>query len=103
MAGFFAKLWIFAAALHGDAVGLAVVAAVNSIVALFYYVKVIKAMYLDPVPVTSPSVPRSGALRLTLSLCTLGLLAIGLMPGPWLEFTGSVLPLLLKPGDLPWL
>ncbi len=103
MAGFFAKLWIFAAALKANAVPLAIAAAVNSVIALFYYVKVIKTMYLDPVPAAAPAIPRSRWLGLTLALCTVGLFVIGLWPGPWLRLIAAALPLSLRTPDLPWL
>jgi NADH-quinone oxidoreductase subunit N len=93
MAGFFAKLWIFGAALETKHVGLAVVAAVNSVIALFYYAKIIKSMYLDPAPALSSQTPTSWTLRMGLALCTAGLILVGLMPGPWLVLAA----------DLPWL
>lgn len=92
LAGFFAKLWIFAAALRAQAPGLAVVAAVNSVVAFFYYMRVIKAMYLDPAPAGLLPLPRSGALRLLLAACAAGLLGVGLWQGPWLSFAAGCLP-----------
>lgn len=103
MAGFFAKFWIFAAALKAQAVPLAIAAALNSVIALFYYVKVVKTMYLDPVPAGAPAIPRSRWLGLTLSLCTLGLFLIGLLPGPWLRLVASALPFPLRTSDLPWM
>ncbi len=103
MAGFFAKMWIFGAALQARAYTLAVVAAVNGVISLFYYVKIIKTMYLDPVPARAVAIPQSGSLTLGLAVCTVGLFAIGLMPGQWLTLAAHALPLALKPGDLPWL
>ncbi len=90
LAGFFAKMWIFGAALKAGAVGLAVVAAVNSVVALYYYFRVIKAIYLEPVPAMAPAVPRSRSLALLLGLCVLGLFAIGIWQGPWLELSTRI-------------
>ena len=103
MAGFFAKLWIFGAALQAQSVGLAVVAAVNSVIALFYYVKVIKCMYLDPAPAENLRAPVSRALRLGLILCVIGLLIVGLYPGPWWVLAGESITVPLQSGPLPWL
>ncbi len=103
LAGFFAKMWIFGAALKAGAVGLAVVAAVNSVIALFYYVRVIKAMYLEPALSSAPARLPSRWPILGLALCTLGLLALGLGQGPWLTLTARALPVPFQPGDLPWL
>ena len=102
LAGFFGKMWIFGSALKAGAVGLAVVAALNSVVALFYYARVIQAMYLEPAA-ASARLPRSRSLRLGLALCTLGLFLLGLWQGPWLDLTARSLPVAAKAGDLPWL
>ena len=101
LAGFFGKMWIFGAALQAGAVGLAVVAALNSVVALFYYIRVIKTMYIDPAT-TSARLPRSRSLRLALALCTISLFLLGLWQGPWLDLTARSLPFISKPGSLPW-
>ena len=94
MAGFFAKFWIFAAALQAGALWLAIAAAVNSVISLFYYLKIVKAMYLDPAPAGAPAIPPSPALILTLGFCTAGLILIGLWPAFWLLFASSSAPLL---------
>ncbi len=46
-AGFIGKLYLFAAAINDGWVWLAVVAAINSVIALYYYVRVMKNMYLE--------------------------------------------------------
>ncbi len=103
LAGFFAKMWIFGAALKAGAVGLAVVAAVNSVVALYYYFRVIKAIYLEPAPAAAPAMPRSRSLALLLGLCVLGLFAIGIWQGPWLELSAAALPAPTNAAEIPWL
>ena len=102
LAGFFGKMWIFGAALQAGAVGLAVIGAANSVVSLFYYVRVIKAMYIEPA-VTPSRLPRSRSLRLALAFCAAGLFLLGLWQGPWLDLTVRSLPLAPKAGDLPFL
>jgi len=102
MAGFTAKMWIFGAALEAKAVALAVIAAVNSVVSLFYYVKIIKTMYLDPEPAAARPFPKSRSLQLALAFCTVGLFVIGLWPGRWLVVAGDMLPVSVRVGELPW-
>ena len=46
-AGFFAKFYIFTAAVEQDLVYLAIIGVVFSVVSIFYYLKLIKIMYLD--------------------------------------------------------
>jgi NADH-quinone oxidoreductase subunit N len=89
LAGWFAKFVMFRAALtagSGWAVALAVIAALNSIVAVYYYARVVKAMWMDPIPATVPDVEiREGATPMALSLA-LGItaavvLVAGAVPG----------------------
>ena len=48
LAGFMGKLYLFLAVLKRGFLTVAVVAALNSVVAVFYYVRVIRAMVIDP-------------------------------------------------------
>ncbi len=62
-AGFFGKFYLFTAAVQANLVGLAIIGVLNSIVALYYYLVVIKVMYVDrsededkPIPLSTPYV-----------------------------------------------
>jgi NADH-quinone oxidoreductase subunit N len=48
MSGFFAKLYIFLAAVQGGLWTLAVVGVLTSVVGAYYYIRIIKIMYFDP-------------------------------------------------------
>ncbi len=50
LAGFFAKLYIFKAAISAGLFGLAIVGALSSVVAAYYYLKIVKVMYFDEIP-----------------------------------------------------
>ncbi len=52
LAGFFGKLYIFLAAIEAKLVGLAVIGVVSSVVAAFYYIRIIKVMYFDDIAET---------------------------------------------------
>ncbi|HXG01597.1 MAG TPA: proton-conducting transporter membrane subunit, partial [Bacteroidota bacterium] len=45
-AGFIGKLYLFAALLNSGWIWLAVVGAINSVIALYYYVRILRNMYL---------------------------------------------------------
>jgi NADH-quinone oxidoreductase subunit N len=79
-AGFVAKFYIFAALIYrGDpfSIGLAVVGVLNSAVSLYYYAKIIRAMYLDaPEPGAEPLRPRLAHLTL-LACLAVPTLALG--------------------------
>ncbi|HEY3354620.1 MAG TPA: NADH-quinone oxidoreductase subunit N [Polyangia bacterium] len=94
MAGFIGKFYLFAAVLERGGpfyVILAIVGVVNSAVSLYYYARVVKAMFLDQ--------PVEGAARVTvapLHTYTLGALAVltlvlGLYWAPLIGFVGKSL------------
>ncbi|HYK88570.1 MAG TPA: NADH-quinone oxidoreductase subunit N [Acidobacteriota bacterium] len=47
-AGFFGKLYVFAAAVNNNMAWYAVIGALNSVIAVYYYARVIKAMIIEP-------------------------------------------------------
>jgi NADH-quinone oxidoreductase subunit N len=47
-AGFFGKLFVFGAAVNKDLAWFAIIGALNSVVAVYYYARVIKTMVIDP-------------------------------------------------------
>ena len=47
LAGFFAKFYVFAAAIKADLYGLAVIGVLLSAVGAFYYLRIVKIMYFD--------------------------------------------------------
>ena len=81
--GFIVKVYIFGAAVSTGLTWLAVVGVINSAVSAYYYLRVVKVMYLsDPVgqePVTS-GVP----MKIALLTSSAGVLVFGLNPAPLL-------------------
>ena len=62
-------------------VALAVVAAVNAVIALFFYAKVLKAAFMDPAPEPLPEgAPLSRPLAAVLAVTVLVVLAAGFYP-----------------------
>jgi len=47
LAGFFAKIYVFFAAIEAGLVALAVIGVLASVVGAFYYIRVVKVMYFD--------------------------------------------------------
>jgi NADH-quinone oxidoreductase subunit N len=81
VAGFWAKLYVFWAAAEKGLYWLVLVGAVLTVVALFYYLLVAKRMYIDA-PVTTAPVPVTPFLTLSILLCVLGVVGMGLYPKP---------------------
>lgn len=86
LAGFVAKVYVFAAAVESGLVWLAFVGVLNAIVGLYYYLTVLKVVYLyrsehEDQPI---AVPRPQAIAL--AACVGAILIVGILSGPWLEW-----------------
>ncbi len=86
LAGWFAKFVMFRSIILAggtSTVVLAVIAAINTVVALYYYARVIKAVWLDAppasVPVAQPAA-RAGSLRLALLIAGVVTVVVGVFP-----------------------
>jgi NADH-quinone oxidoreductase subunit N len=82
LAGFFGKFFLFSAAVDAGYVWLAVLGVLNAIVALYYYLTVIKVMYVDLSDDTRP-VRSSQAYTAVLVITCAGILLMGTLAGPW--------------------
>jgi len=85
LAGFFGKFFLFAAAIDAGYVWLAVVGVLNAIVALYYYLTVIKLMYVDEAPDTR-RIPISQAYWTVLGITCFGILFLGTFANPAWEW-----------------
>jgi NADH-quinone oxidoreductase subunit N len=47
LAGFFAKLYVFLAAIEANLYALAIIGVITSVVGAFYYLRIVKVMYFD--------------------------------------------------------
>jgi len=83
-AGFIAKLYIFNAAVESDLVWLVVIAVLNSVISAFYYLRVVRVMFLADAPSTE-SIPASVAVKLALAVAVAGIIFVGVVPSPLLD------------------
>jgi NADH-quinone oxidoreductase subunit N len=79
VAGFWAKLYVFWAAAERGLYWLVLVGAILTVVALFYYLVIAKSMYIEA-PAREERVRVAPALALSLVLCVLGIVVLGLYP-----------------------
>src|SRR6202022_5046160 len=64
LAGFFAKFYVFLAAIQAGLFTLAVIGVVTSVVGAYYYLAIVKIMYFDePAPRFDPMPREVGAVR----------------------------------------
>ncbi len=90
--GFVAKVFVFAAAVKADMIWLAFVGVINSILGVYYYLTVLKVVYLyrmegeaeesHPIPLTRP-------YGIALVVLSLGVLLIGTLFAPWFGASGA--------------
>ena len=77
-AGFFSKFFIFAAAFEEGFHVLVLIALLNTIISLYYYLLVVKAMFITPNDSPIPTFRSDSSTRLSLLLCLAGILALGI-------------------------
>jgi NADH-quinone oxidoreductase subunit N len=81
LAGFFAKLYVFGAAVEAKLYGLAVVGVLASVVGAYYYLRIVKLMYFDE-PKGTPYRPMPADVRVVLGLSSVVILLFWLVPSP---------------------
>jgi NADH-quinone oxidoreductase subunit N len=88
--GFIAKVLVFAAAVKVGLVWLAVVGILNSIIGLYYYLIVLKHVYLlrDEATENLP-LPISRPYAIALLVLVLGVILIGTLFAPWFNLAGA--------------
>jgi NADH-quinone oxidoreductase subunit N len=89
VAGFAAKLLLFAVAIEAGYAWLAVVAVVNTVWSVFYYARVIAPMYFEPLPAPVPALSHWSASA-TLA-CGTGVIAAGVAAEPLVSAFRSAL------------
>ena len=80
LAGFFAKWYVFVAAVEAKLYALAVIGVVTSVVGAYYYLRIVKIMYFDEAK--APFLPMSAAIRLVVGVSGVFVLAFWLYPAP---------------------
>jgi NADH-quinone oxidoreductase subunit N len=86
LAGFVGKLEVFTAAIDADQAWLAVVAVINTVISLYYYLRVIAPTVLAPVPEQAPRAGGAGMpLAAALAISTVLTVGIGVAAEPLLE------------------
>jgi NADH-quinone oxidoreductase subunit N len=84
VAGFWAKLFIFRAVVDQRMYGLALLGAVATIVALYYYLVLGRRMYVEE-PETKTPVQVPTPLFLAILICAIGTVVMGIYPEPWVQ------------------
>jgi len=85
--GFFAKFYVFSAALKSNLVGLTIIGVMNSAIAAYYYLRVIVYMYMRDERVEAPVARIPVSLGIGLAISLIATIYLGVLPGRVLEYT----------------
>ncbi|MDI6809584.1 MAG: NADH-quinone oxidoreductase subunit N [Candidatus Eisenbacteria bacterium] len=95
LAGFMGKLYVFSSAIKDGYIVLAVIGILTSVVSLFYYARVLKAMYLVKRKEEQPHFGMSALTKFALGISFVFTLFIGLFPAQLIRLTEASLELWL--------
>ena len=93
-AGFIGKLYIFVALVDAKMIAVAVIALLNTVVSLYYYVKVMKHMFLDKSEKEVPAFTAAPANMVMLYVLVVPVLVFGIYFTPLVEIAKSSIALM---------
>jgi NADH-quinone oxidoreductase subunit N len=94
--GFFAKFYVFAAALQANLVGLVIVGVINSAIAAYYYLRIIVFMYMREPRTEAPIAPIPTGLGWALAISLVATIYLGVLPGRILDYASRSVAELLR-------
>jgi NADH-quinone oxidoreductase subunit N len=90
LGGFVGKFYLFAAAMQRGYLWLVIVAALNSVLSLYYYLRVLRRMYITEPTVPSAPVKTAFSVKVVLLITTIGIFWLGILPGPLMKVISEV-------------
>jgi NADH-quinone oxidoreductase subunit N len=84
--GFFAKFYVFSAALKSNLVGLTIIGVMNSAIAAYYYLRVIVYMYMRDERTEAPVARIPAGLGIGLAISLIATIYLGVLPGKVLDY-----------------
>jgi NADH-quinone oxidoreductase subunit N len=84
--GFFAKFYVFSAALQANLVGLVIIGVLNSAVASYYYLRLMVVMYMREAREDVPVSPVPLGLGAALAISLAATIYLGVLPGQVLDY-----------------
>jgi len=97
MAGFFGKLFVFRAAIDAGLYSLSIIGVLASVVGAFYYLRIVKVMYLD-VPADEVNEPMPRELSILAGVMTAFTLLFFAYPSPLVELANKAGAVLMQDG-----
>jgi NADH-quinone oxidoreductase subunit N len=84
--GFVAKVFVYAAAVKADLIWLAVIGVLNSIIGLYYYLTVLKYVYLYRSDKDDQAIELSRPFQISIVMLSVAIILIGAVFGPWMAW-----------------
>ena len=95
--GFFAKFYVFSAALRANLVGLTIIGVINSAIGAYYYLRVIVVMYMREPREEVPVAPVRASLGMALAITVIATIYLGVLPGRVVDYSLRSASQLLSP------
>jgi NADH-quinone oxidoreductase subunit N len=92
LAGFTGKFYIFRSAILAGHTNLAIIAVLNSLLSVIYYLRVIVAMYMEEGGVEGKNFRQSPYLYIAVALAVFGTVYLGIVPARALEWSRPFRP-----------
>ncbi|HEX8892731.1 MAG TPA: proton-conducting transporter membrane subunit, partial [Terriglobales bacterium] len=83
--GFFAKFYVFSAALQSNLVGLTIIGVINSVIATYYYLRVIVYMYMRDERIEAPVMPLPAGFTAAIAISLIATIYLGVLPNRVLD------------------
>ncbi len=87
--GFLGKLYVFGAAVRREMWVLLAIAAINTVIAAFYYLNIVRYMFFTPTDESAPRVQVSPAYGAVLTITAVVTVLLGLVPGPFIAWASD--------------
>jgi NADH-quinone oxidoreductase subunit N len=99
--GFFAKFYVFSAAVKAKLIWLTIIGVINSAIGSYYYLRIIVVMYMREAGKTVPVGRISFGLGLALAVSVVATLYLGILPNQVLQYAQHSAQDLLPPASAP--
>jgi NADH-quinone oxidoreductase subunit N len=78
--GFMAKFYLFKSAVEAGYIGLVIIAVLNSVISVYYYLRIVVLMYMKPAESEVASIEFPQPVSFVLAVCTIGIVYLGIYP-----------------------
>jgi len=94
-AGFVGKFYIFSAAIKSGYIWLAIIGVMNSLISVYYYLRITVMMYMKEPVKEFVGLKWSPSMAIALIIAVIGTLLIGIFPSPYLDLARASIQLFM--------